>query len=411
MGKFEKARKVIFAIFEEATGGLKPNLDTDMGELDLGVEGIWQLTEEVFGLEEGWTEDGQAVNKTLEDYIRHVVSKWDGKILDDRWTKHQSNSPHKASPELVKAFTDFSFIKLEDIVPHIQDVNSRFEQWDSCTVLHKACEWYRSDLVDWLLAHGADPNAKTFLTEETPLHWSCKFHGDAGIVKRLIQGGANINDVDEKGWTALHFAVYSENDPEITAILLAAGADTTIASSKARSEYGDSKIPKGAFPIYAALVSGNEQAMRSLFPLPGGSRDANENTLLHLAAADKSVSCADQVSFLVDELGIDLNAVNKFGWTALHYACSPIFSADFVYELLKRGAKTDIVSTKRHKKVSAGSTPLDAAKASEQYDAKDNSFNFYDHFLDDYRRVPLDDLLQIILENKDTRIRTIFDNY
>ena len=47
---------------------------------------------------------------------------------------------------------------------------------------------------------------------------------DSSIVSRLIRGGANVNDKDSRGWTALHTAAYYGHN-EVARILLQHGSD------------------------------------------------------------------------------------------------------------------------------------------------------------------------------------------
>lgn len=75
-----KVQPVVLEIFERILG-VTPELDLDMANLDFGVEEIWEMTVESFGLPDGWTGDGRAINGTLAQYIAHVAAMWDGKTL------------------------------------------------------------------------------------------------------------------------------------------------------------------------------------------------------------------------------------------------------------------------------------------------------------------------------------------
>lgn len=87
------------------------------------------------------------------------------------------------------------------------------------------------DEVNALLKAGADPNWKAWRT--TPLHHACRF-SMLNIVQLLVAHGANPNRADEHGWTALHCAAQRTSGYDygakksITELLLKARADTRV---------------------------------------------------------------------------------------------------------------------------------------------------------------------------------------
>ena len=59
--------------------------------------------------------------------------------------------------------------------------------------------------------------------EMTPLHYAV-VEGHTEVVELLIANGANVNAKDEEGWTPLHLTAYW-GGKEITELLIAKGAD------------------------------------------------------------------------------------------------------------------------------------------------------------------------------------------
>ncbi len=86
--------------------------------------------------------------------------------------------------------------------------------------------------VSLLLQGGADPNMS--YEGRSPLACAVE-HEQIGIVRLLVENGANVNNADEGGFTPLHLAVDIEADgayqadiepsTELTALLLRYGAD------------------------------------------------------------------------------------------------------------------------------------------------------------------------------------------
>ncbi|KAJ3430484.1 ankyrin repeat ph and sec7 domain containing protein secg-related [Anaeramoeba flamelloides] len=93
-------------------------------------------------------------------------------------------------------------------------------------VLHLACSLGRPDMVELLIAYGANVNAITS-TGSTPLHCAIE-NGFVGCVEMLLKNNADVNLVfgDQKK-TALHYATEVDNI-QMCVLLLKYGADPTI---------------------------------------------------------------------------------------------------------------------------------------------------------------------------------------
>ena len=76
------------------------------------------------------------------------------------------------------------------------------------------------ELMDWLIAQGADINVKDEY-DRTPLHYHAQVN-DIERVTLLLEKGADIEAIAEYDETPLHAAGYS---PEVTALLIAKGAN------------------------------------------------------------------------------------------------------------------------------------------------------------------------------------------
>lgn len=90
--------------------------------------------------------------------------------------------------------------------------------------LHAACQYIQYEIVELLIENGANLNSKS-CTSKTALHHLCNsipkidendiekyMKNVAKIAKLLILKGANINEIDNFGWTALHYASFRYRD-------------------------------------------------------------------------------------------------------------------------------------------------------------------------------------------------------
>jgi ankyrin repeat protein len=105
----------------------------------------------------------------------------------------------------------------------------------------------QAEIVCKLLEAGADPNLKSKSTYGwTPLIWAA-FTGNANVVHILLAGGADINEPNNEGQTAIHFAA----NGDVVSLLLLAGADPNVRRG-------------GETPAETALRLGNFSAAKVL---------------------------------------------------------------------------------------------------------------------------------------------------
>ena len=96
---------------------------------------------------------------------------------------------------------------------------------DGWTPLHLAAFFGRADVVDVLLAAGADVRAVSRNQEgNTPLHAALAGRGVGRISTTLLAHGADVRATDAGGHTALHHAAF-RGDVGLVGTVLAHGAD------------------------------------------------------------------------------------------------------------------------------------------------------------------------------------------
>ena len=127
-----------------------------------------------------------------------------------------------------------------------------------------------AELVDLLIAAGADVNGRGTDGVATPPLLDAATLGRPDLVEQLLRAGADIGASRRNGWTALHFAAMYD-DPETAAVLLAAGADP------------DAADDKGDTPLTVALT--NESSVAAALLLahrgPPAPRERHDLALKH----------------------------------------------------------------------------------------------------------------------------------
>jgi ankyrin repeat protein len=95
---------------------------------------------------------------------------------------------------------------------------------DGFPVLGLAVFFGHATLADLFLDAGADPSAaSTNAMRVAPLH-SATSRGDAALVKKLLEKGADPDAKQQAGWTALHNAA-AQGNFEVVRFLRSSGAD------------------------------------------------------------------------------------------------------------------------------------------------------------------------------------------
>ena len=158
------------------------------------------------------------------------------------------------------------------------------------TPLHRACQLECVDVMQWLLDHGADPNARNSYGI-IPLFYA-KWHLEA--VQVLIEHNADINSQNDAGETTLnrifiHPAGLKENRADIVRRLLEQGADPNICSNDHST------------PLHHASSDGSLEAARLLLSYGAkvDEKDGRGRTPFQLAASEEH----DEITKLLLEHG------------------------------------------------------------------------------------------------------------
>ncbi|MCK8044705.1 ankyrin repeat domain-containing protein [Shewanella sp. 1CM18E] len=180
------------------------------------------------------------------------------------------------------------------------------------TPLMSAIYIQSNPMIERLLQLGANPNQQD-IQGASPLRYAIGLQNQAAV-ELLLKAGADINELTKQHWTPLATAI-DINHLEIATLLLAKGADINISDS-----YGD-------WPPIVLASSKLDSPMLSLLMDNGADikrTNLNGNNALHIAVLniEQLDDNAKQVITALINYGADLKAVNNSGKTALDYADS-----------------------------------------------------------------------------------------
>nr|XP_034176394.1 rabankyrin-5 isoform X1 [Osmia lignaria] len=214
------------------------------------------------------------------------------------------------------------------------------EARDECTPLHISCQWGLEQVVQTLIEHDADINARD-IEGKTPVHVAIQNQHSQIISLLLCHPNIDLNKRDKKGLTPFATALTFRNNKAAQAILERLPKAAEQYDNKGRN-FLHTAIQKNDMesilfllsiqvdvnsrvhdvtqtpPLHLAAISGNEMLVRSL--ILAGARvndtDANRNTALHAVA--KAGHAAVASALLQNNINFD--AVNADGDNALHVA-------------------------------------------------------------------------------------------
>lgn len=172
---------------------------------------------------------------------------------------------------------------------------------------------------------GADINERD-REGRTALHWAAESNGNPAIVHALLDAGADINGRDRQGRTALHWAAETNRNPAVVRVLLNAGADIN-----GRDSHGRTALHWAALTNPNSMANSNSDLVRVLLhgdDLPG--------RMIYLVGREQGN--AEIVEMLIDA-GSDVTVRDSNGRTPLHWAAISNNNPLVIKALLLGGAE------------------------------------------------------------------------
>ncbi|GLB45326.1 hypothetical protein LshimejAT787_2100860 [Lyophyllum shimeji] len=222
---------------------------------------------------------------------------------------------------------------------------------ESNTPLYRAADNGHGEVVQVLLEHGADINAKD-IDGKTALHGAAAAWSSLAVVRLLLEKGAIVDAKCARGTTPLYEAAQQRDGRgrDVIVLLLEHGADV------------NAKCIGGETALHAAAARSSLEVVRVLLE-KGAIVDAKcaRGTTPLYEAAERDQD-RDVIALLLKH-GADVNAKCIGGETALH-AAAYRSSLDVVRLLLEKGAIVDA-------KCARGTTPLYRTAKCDQDDQPD----------------------------------------
>ena len=163
--------------------------------------------------------------------------------------------------------------------------------------------------------------------------------GSVEDVKKYLESGSGVNEKDKNGQTPLYFAA----NGAVAELLLSRGADVN-----ARDKYGWT-------PLIAAMGFQTKGESMIFVAKNGGANDQAAPTVVLPNKA--GIKVREDVAVLLISKGADINARDRDGWTALHWAQSKAVAELLIAHGVDVNTKDD-----------DGHTPLHAASCFGQSD-------------------------------------------
>lgn len=206
------------------------------------------------------------------------------------------------------------------------------------------------EMIEFLIENGADLN---FLTNEgslSALHFAIK-KGYSDMVAFLINKGVDINLQSPDNFAPIHTAII-ESQNDILKLLINKGADVIMSvqgktpleiAEEHRNQMAAALIKADfSYQMYMAIAENDIMRINELLGLISNinKKDCKKRTFLYYAKSKEAVK-------LLLRNGIDINSVDKYGYTALYMAIRKD-NMMIAETLLDEGAGVNLQDNKGH---------------------------------------------------------------
>lgn len=221
--------------------------------------------------------------------------------------------------------------------------------------LYHSAEHPDLECVRLLLKYGASANSTNVLKHMLDRE-------DAEGVRLLLAAGADANAINDKGETALHWAVWRGRSPKVVEILLDSGAHIDVKRNDGRTAYALA-VQSGQTETATLLTKqGANTEISTTDRFMGACQTARPEVLERLLTEAPDMTRSPEVERLLPDLttahrtaavrsllaaGVPVDGRGDLGGTALHWACWKGY-ADLAKLLLDHGASLTVEDHQFH---------------------------------------------------------------
>ena len=239
-------------------------------------------------------------------------------------------------PPLTQACTNGNAAIVKQLLDAGADPNATMKGGE--TVLMLASRAGNIDAVKALLARGANPNAKERLGQ-TALMWAAA-EGHTAVVRVLMEAKADVSAKLDSGFTAFFFAV-REGHLDTARAFLKAGADVNALTRQPVDAGGRGAGRPGTSPLMLAVQNAHFELAIALVDAGADPNDVRTGFTPLLALAGVRKPDSSDISDPAPPTG-----------------SGKLSSADFVREIVKRGAKVNFQLPKGSPKLATTSSSI-----------------------------------------------------
>ena len=244
-------------------------------------------------------------------------------ILISTTLSAQENTSTPLNDETKSNYTkDLITKEVEELINKGYNLNKQDPSTGLTTLMEVAKIDENPELIEALIEHGADVNAKDF-AGTTVLMYASVYNNNPAIIETLIKHGADINAKDRQGRTALILAI--TNDKDVTTI------DTLIANG---ANVNDKFIHNSTALYLAASISSYTEVIETLI---NHGAIVRADDLCAAAASTRNLAIIEKIAQHLP----DINEQDDDGDTGLMAA---VYNSNpqAVETLLKLGADINI---------------------------------------------------------------------